>query len=81
MDIDRRHLIGASAGVAAGALATPANAQRSVPLTSALGRDATHFGVKPNSPEDQTGVLQRAIDGAARAQAPLALPAAVAVLE
>jgi uncharacterized secreted repeat protein (TIGR03808 family) len=74
MDIDRRHLIGASAGVAAGALATPAHAQRSVPLTSALGRDATHFGVKPNSPEDQTGVLQRAIDGAARAQAPLALP-------
>lgn len=74
MDIDRRHLIGASAGVAAGALATPARAQRAAPLTSALGRDATHFGVKPNSSEDQTGVLQRAIDGAARAQAPLALP-------
>jgi uncharacterized secreted repeat protein (TIGR03808 family) len=74
MDIDRRHLIGATAGVAAGALATPANAQRSAPLTSMLGRDATHYGVKPNSPDDQTGVLQRALDTAAHAQMPLALP-------
>lgn len=74
MDIDRRHLIGATAGVAAGALATPANAQRAAPLTSILGRDATHYGVKPNSPDDQTGVLQRALDTAAHAQMPLALP-------
>ena len=28
----------------------------------------------PGSPDDQTKVLQRAIDDAARAQAPLALP-------
>ena len=74
MDIDRRHIIGASAAGVAGALAMPVNAARAAPLTSALGRDATHYGVKPNSSDDQTRALQRAIDESARAQAPLALP-------
>ena len=74
MDIDRRHIIGASAAGVAGALAMPVNATRAAPLTSALGRDATHYGVKPNSSDDQTRALQRAIDESARAQAPLALP-------
>ena len=73
MDINRRHLIGASAGVA-GALAMSPDAARAAPLTSALGRDATQYGVRPGSPEDQTRMLQRAIDEAARAQVPLALP-------
>ena len=45
--------------------------------TSALGRDATQYGVRPGSPDDQTKILQRAIDEAARAQAPLALPPGV----
>lgn len=44
------------------------------PLPSALGRDATQYGVRPNIPEDQTRALQRAIDEATRLQAPLALP-------
>jgi len=43
-------------------------------LTSALGRDATQYGVRPNGQDDQTRVLQRAIDEAGRVQAPLALP-------
>lgn len=75
MDLNRRHLIGAStAGLAAGALAMPTDAARGAPLTSLLGRDATQYGVRPGSSEDQTRALQRAIDEAARAQVPLALP-------
>jgi uncharacterized secreted repeat protein (TIGR03808 family) len=77
MDVNRRHLIGASAAGAAGALALSADAARAAPLTSALGRDATQYGVRPGSPDDQTRALQRAIDEAARAQAPLALPPGV----
>src|SRR5450631_1725004 len=77
MDINRRHLIGASAAGVAGALAMSTDDARAAPLTSALGRDATQYGVRPGSPDDQTNVLQRAIDEAARAQAPLALPPGV----
>jgi uncharacterized secreted repeat protein (TIGR03808 family) len=39
-----------------------------------MGRDVTQSGVRPNSPDDQTAKLQRAIDDAAKAQVPLALP-------
>ena len=74
MDLNRRHLLGASAAGAAGALAMAPDAARAAPLTSTLGRDATQYGVRPNAPEDQTRVLQRAIDEATRAQVPLALP-------
>jgi uncharacterized secreted repeat protein (TIGR03808 family) len=77
MDLNRRHLIGASAAGAAGALAAPVDAARAAPLTSVLGRDATQYGVRPGSNEDQTRVLQRAIDEAARVQVPLALPPGV----
>jgi uncharacterized secreted repeat protein (TIGR03808 family) len=77
MDVNRRHLIGASAVGVAGALAMSPDAARAAPLTSALGRDATQYGVRPGSPEDQTRILQRAIDDAARAQVPLALPPGV----
>ena len=77
MDIHRRHLIGASVSGAAGALAISPDAVRAAPLTSALGRDATQYGVRPGSPDDQTRALQRAIDETARAQAPLALPPGV----
>jgi uncharacterized secreted repeat protein (TIGR03808 family) len=74
MDVNRRHLIGASAAGVAGALAMSPDAARAAPLTSALGRDVTQYGVRPGSPDDQTRALQRAIDEAARAQVPLALP-------
>jgi uncharacterized secreted repeat protein (TIGR03808 family) len=77
MDLNRRHLIGASAAGAAGALAMPVDPARAAPLTSVLGLDATQYGVRPGSNEDQTRVLQRAIDEAARMQVPLALPPGV----
>lgn len=77
MDVNRRHHIGASAAGVAGALAASTDAARAAPLTSALGRDAMQYGVRPGSPDDQTKNLQRAIDEAARAQAPLALPPGV----
>jgi uncharacterized secreted repeat protein (TIGR03808 family) len=77
MDITRRHLIGASVAGAAGALAMSLDAARAAQLTSTLGRDATQYGVHPGGPDDQTKVLQRAIDEAARAQVPLALPPGV----
>ncbi|MDZ4369045.1 MAG: TIGR03808 family TAT-translocated repetitive protein [Afipia sp.] len=74
MDISRRNLINATAaGAAAGTLTAPAPA-RAAPLTSTLGRDATQYGVRPNSPDDQTRVLQRAINESSNAQMPLALP-------
>lgn len=79
MTISRRDVIGiAAAGLAAGA--TPAWAQRApkaAPLTSTLGLDATHYGVRPGSPDDQTRILQRALEEAARASVPLALPPGV----
>jgi uncharacterized secreted repeat protein (TIGR03808 family) len=77
MDVNRRHLIGASAAGIAGALAMSPDAARAAPLMSALGRDATQYGVRPGSPDEQTRALQRAIDEAARAQVPLALPPGV----
>lgn len=77
MDLNRRHLIGASTAGIAGALAIPGDAARAAPLTSMLGRDAVQYGVRPGSHDDQTRALQRAIDEAARAQMPLALPPGV----
>ena len=77
MDINRRHLMGASVSTVAGALAVSPEAAHAAPPTSTLGRDATQYGVRPGSPDDQTRVLQRAIDDAARAQVPLALPPGV----
>src|SRR6201986_3256250 len=77
MDLNRRHLIGGSAAGIAGALAASPDAARAAPLASALGRDATQYGVRPGSPDDQTRALQRAIDEAARAAVPLVLPPGV----
>src|SRR6202035_2482537 len=74
MDLNRRHFIGISATGLAGALAMPTRAMHAAPPTSTLGRDATQYGIHPGSPDDQTRALQRAIDDAARAQVPLALP-------
>jgi uncharacterized secreted repeat protein (TIGR03808 family) len=76
MDLVRRHLLGASAASMAGAL-TISETARAAPLAAMLGRDATQYGVRPGSPDDQTKALQRAIDEAARAQIPLVLPPGV----
>ncbi len=77
MDVNRRHFIGASAAGVAGALAMSPGAAHAAQPTSALGRDATQYGVRPGSSDDQTKALQRAIDEAAGAQVPLALPPGV----
>jgi uncharacterized secreted repeat protein (TIGR03808 family) len=74
MDLHRRHLIGATAtGAAAMLTASPQLAHAAQPV-SIFGRDATQYGVRPNSSDDQTRALQHAIDESARAQMPLALP-------
>ena len=54
MDLSRRHLMGASAAGVAGALAATPTAAHAAPLASTLGRDATQYGVRPGSPDDQT---------------------------
>lgn len=77
MDLNRRHLIGATAAGVAGAMAASPEAARATQLASSIGRDATQYGVRPGSPDDQTRALQRAIDDAARASVPLALPPGV----
>jgi uncharacterized secreted repeat protein (TIGR03808 family) len=64
---------------AAGALAASPAAQAATQdaTTSALGVDATHLGLHPGSPDDQSRTLQRAIDECARTSTPLALPPGV----
>ena len=75
MDVNRRNLLALTAG--AGALAASPHAASAAQPVSALGRDATQYGLRPGNPDDQTRTLQRAIDEAARTQAPLALPPGV----
>ncbi|ABE39155.1 Twin-arginine translocation pathway signal [Rhodopseudomonas palustris BisB5] len=69
MALDRRRLI----GLAAAALTLSATPMRAAP-TSQRGRDAAQLGIRPDSSDDQTAALQRAIDNAAHARVPLALP-------
>jgi uncharacterized secreted repeat protein (TIGR03808 family) len=79
MAIDRRSVLGLSAGGAAGALLPTPGRASPMPLGS-LGLDVTHFGVNPGSPDDQTNALQRAIDASADARVPLWLPAGTYVV-
>jgi uncharacterized secreted repeat protein (TIGR03808 family) len=72
MTINRRSLFAAfaaSAGMAGAA--TPALAD----ATPRAEIDATSLGLRPNAPEDQSAVLQRAIERAAAARSVLRLPA------
>jgi uncharacterized secreted repeat protein (TIGR03808 family) len=71
MGINRRRFLAASAAGAATALAS--SAPRAA-TPSLIGRDASQHGVHPNSPDDQTKALQRAIDDSASSGVPLALP-------
>ena len=79
--MDRRKLLwwsgAASALGAATALPERAAAAAASASVSALGLDAAQMGVRPGSPDDQTASLQRAIDRAAQARVPLALPPGV----
>lgn len=69
MTIDRRSFL--ALGLAGTVTVIP-RATAGAPI-SALGLDAAHFGLNPGSPDDQSRVLQHAIDEAARARAPLAI--------
>jgi uncharacterized secreted repeat protein (TIGR03808 family) len=77
MNIDRRHLLRLGAvAVGAGAMGAPARVALAAPAASPLGTlglDAAHFGLHAGSSEDQSRVLQNAIDAAARARVPLAI--------
>jgi uncharacterized secreted repeat protein (TIGR03808 family) len=75
MDLDRRHLLALTAATA-GASATVWPASAAAPAASpisALGVDASHFGLRPGHPDDQSRSLQRAIDETARTRTPLAI--------
>jgi polygalacturonase len=82
MDVDRRSLLAIS--LATGTLADPqptpvGSIAPSTSMTSitALGVNAVYLGVQPGSPDDQTRVLQRAIERASGAGVPLVLPPGV----
>src|SRR6266478_2106413 len=75
MSLDRRRLLAWTAAAGAVALSSPAWA--AARAGTALGVDAGQFGLRPGSPDDQSRVLQRAIDETARTRAPLAIPPGV----
>ncbi len=77
MDPSRRRFIALAATAASPIATAPAPAAAAGQLTSALGVDATHFGLRPGSPDDQSRILQRALDETARTRTPLALPPGV----
>src|SRR5712672_19164 len=72
MTIDRRAFVTGLAAAAAPSFACAQGTRAAAPI-SAFGIDAATLGVRAGSHDDQTPVLQRAIDQAAAARAPLAL--------
>ena len=72
MPVDRRSFLILSAATALSASAAPV-AHAAVSPGSVLGLDAAHFGVRPDSPDDQSRSFQRAIEEATRAGAPLTI--------
>jgi uncharacterized secreted repeat protein (TIGR03808 family) len=77
MPMDRRNFLSVSAFAPAAAVPmgtqTAAATPTIVPMPTALGIEAVHFGVVPNSADDQTRALQYAIDQAAGVRVPLVL--------
>jgi uncharacterized secreted repeat protein (TIGR03808 family) len=73
MTVNRRRLFAAFAGVASAGAATPALARDSAAMPRAE-IEATALGLRPNAPEDQSTILQHAIERAAAAGAVLRLP-------
>jgi uncharacterized secreted repeat protein (TIGR03808 family) len=74
MSLDRRHFLAGAIG--SGITLTSGPAATSAPL-AAFGLDAQGLGVHPGSPDDQSPILQRAIDQAAQTRVPLMLPPGV----
>jgi uncharacterized secreted repeat protein (TIGR03808 family) len=73
MGFSRRRLLALTAATTAAAAFSPASAAPTGPIGS-LGLDATHLGLRPGSADDQSAVMQRALEQAARNRTPLALP-------
>jgi uncharacterized secreted repeat protein (TIGR03808 family) len=76
MSIDRRRLLLLTAAATVAAEASGAAAAPSLSggfPVSALGVDAAQFGLRPGSSDDQSKILQQAIDQAAGERVPLAL--------
>src|SRR4030095_15746338 len=75
MNHNRRQLLALSAAsIGASVAALPARAApAAAPQISALGIDASQFGLRPGSSEDQSRALQRAIDETAPSRSPLAI--------
>jgi len=74
MGIDRRRMFVTLAGLSAIGAASEA---RAAPVRDAAPRaelDASALGLRPNAPDDQSQILQRAIEQAAAARAILRLP-------
>jgi uncharacterized secreted repeat protein (TIGR03808 family) len=74
MGIDRRRMFAALAGFSALGAASKA---RAAPVRDTAPRselDAVSLGLRPNAPDDQSQILQRAIEQAAAARAILRLP-------
>jgi uncharacterized secreted repeat protein (TIGR03808 family) len=77
MEFDRRRLLAFSAlGLVASEAAAAPSAAPS-PSLWARGASAIDLKVEPDSPEDQSGALQRAIEQTAAARVPLMLPPGV----
>jgi uncharacterized secreted repeat protein (TIGR03808 family) len=74
MGIDRRGLFAALAGVGAFGAAGEAPAEPARVAGPRAEIDAGTLGVRPNAPDDQSPVMQRAIEQAAAARAILKLP-------
>jgi uncharacterized secreted repeat protein (TIGR03808 family) len=77
MDIDRRRLLAVSALGLAATEAAAAPSPSPAPSLWARGASAIDLKVEPDSPEDQSRALQRAIEQTAAARVPLMLPPGV----
>jgi uncharacterized secreted repeat protein (TIGR03808 family) len=71
MDINRRHLFAASAAGLTIGISTPPPARA---VTLNVNTNATQYGIRSDSTDDQTQALQRGIDECARSGSPLILP-------
>jgi uncharacterized secreted repeat protein (TIGR03808 family) len=74
MSIDRRRTLAALAGAAALGATKKAHAAPAREVAPRAELDAGAFGLRPNAPDDQSSILQRAIEQAAAARAVLRLP-------
>ena len=79
MSVNRRSMIAASLGLGAATAAAAAHAAEPKPLRDTFRQLAHDIvpGLQPNVPDDQTALLQTAIDAAASKDVPLALPPGV----